>query len=564
MIRLLRALPTLFLTLLLAALFFTCGCDNGDDDDSAGGSGQTDDDDNDSDDNDTSPADDDDDATPPNTFTCEGAGLTVRPFVDAPDVSELYAVAADLTIPTTNGDWNFKSNFTGCETYLFIQDQPGQARGWPIDLWDRDVGALLHYMPENTHAFFVVYETDPAVILEKLNALKAQADDYIATQPQEDQDRWFHRLHYVTQYAKDLPGWLGAQMTSPKWGVGIDRFQRIRYIGSYADPARYDAGAGWFAPNLRMADNEPDYYNYESDRDDELAAQNATVVPVFDAVEISGTVYQQVQLPTAQEMANFNTMEFDLFFDCVGVGEYGTCPAWDYIASFMLCDAGDPDNCPTEIGRWITTYHREGRWVHDVSALLPLLAEGGLTNFAFYTQNLYATTLSIRLYNDPSKPTPYWSSFLFTGGSFNPDYNAAHAPITLALPADATKVELAIVISGHGGDAETNCAEFCNTQHFFTVNGTDNLVEFPEVGSSTGCMEQIGDGTVPNQYGTWWYGRSGWCPGKQVNVTTIDVTSQATAGADNLFAYRGLYSGADYPYYAGAWIDLTSWVVVSK
>ena len=48
-------------------------------------------------------------------------------------------------------------------------------------------------------------------------------------------------------------------MLNPGWGAGIDRFQRVRYIGSYADYSRYDSGRGWFAPNLSMAANEAVY-----------------------------------------------------------------------------------------------------------------------------------------------------------------------------------------------------------------------------------------------------------------------------------------------------------------
>src|SRR5207302_4969362 len=37
----------------------------------------------------------------------------------------------------------------------------------------------------------------------------------------------------------------------------------------------------------------------------------------------------------------------------------------------------------SEIGRWITTYHREGRWVTDASGMLALLHSGGMRRFRF-------------------------------------------------------------------------------------------------------------------------------------------------------------------------------------
>lgn len=75
-------------------------------------------------------------------------------------------------------------------------------------------------------------------------------------------------------------------------------------------------------------------------------------------------------------------------------------------------------------------------------------------------------------------------------------------------------------------------------------------------------MKQVSEGTVPNQYGTWWYGRSGWCPGREVPIVSIDITSQVKLGEDNLFEYQGLYQGKPYPS-SGAEIRMNSWLVIS-
>ncbi|NLH49266.1 MAG: hypothetical protein GX444_11780 [Myxococcales bacterium] len=551
------------LSFLLGGVF---GCadddDDNDNDDDDNDDQSPADDDNADDDNDTT-IDDDDDTSPP-AFSCEELGLPVREFVDAENSSALYATAADLTLPTTAGDWNFKENFTGCETYLFIQDLPRQCQGWPIDLWARDVAPFLMALPANVQVFYLSYEPDAPERQAELDALKAQVDEYVNSLPAEEAATWARRIHYVTEYAKDLPGWVGELMYSPKWGVGVDRFQRIRYIGSYADYNRFDSGMGWFAPNMKMAANEPVYYNFEAEREDRLAAENATVVHVFDTEDwASGTGYADVTLPDATTMATFDTLELDLYLGCVGDGEYGDCPAWDYIVNLYLCDEVDPDTCDVELGRWITTYHREGRWVHDISGILPLLAGGGQRRLAFFTSQPYEVKLDLRFSTQGKGVRPVSSTYLFSGGAFNPDYNTNYAPIEVAIPADAVQVQLATVITGHGGVEPGNCAEFCNTEHHFVVNDTDNLREFPEAGNSNGCMELVDEGTVPNQYGTWWYGRDGWCPGKEVQMVMIDVTSQVTTGADNTFEYYAFYQGEPYPS-EGANIVLTSWVVVYK
>jgi hypothetical protein len=506
---------------------------------------------------------------PPDTFDCGDAGYTVRPFEDAEDSGALYATAADFTVQTTAGPWTLSEQWTGCETYLFIQDEPYQARNWPFALWERDVDTLLENLPDNAQVFFLSSSWEQNVIDEALADLKEQVDEILDDLSQDEQYRWFHRIHYVTEPGRGIDGWIGDLMKLPGWGIGVDRFQRLRYIGSYADPARYDAGRGWFAPNLSMAANEAVYYNFEAERDARLEAQDATVVPVFTGQEISdpgwagvrGTA--DVEFPDAETMQEFDSMEFDLYLACVGDGEYGNCPAWDYDVWLYLCDEGNPDACDTTVGHWITTYHREGRWVSDVSGLLPLLDSGGTRRLAFYTTQPYEVTLSIRLYDAGKEVRPFALVPLFAGGDFDADYNDAYDPIVVPVPADAQKAELATVITGHGGVGSANCAEFCNVAHHFVVGGDEYVRDFPMAGNRDGCMTQVAQGTVPNQYGTWWYGRNGWCPGKEVPMVMTDVTGSVTPGQDAEFDYYAFYNGEPFDE-SGAVIRLLSWVVFSK
>ncbi|KAG9345206.1 hypothetical protein JZ751_009751 [Albula glossodonta] len=45
-------------------------------------------------------------------------------------------------------------------------------------------------------------------------------------------------------------------------------------------------------------------------------------------------------------------------------------------------------------------------------------------------------------------------------------------------------------------------------------------------GSALGCAARVVEGAVPNEHGTWLYGRGGWCDGLQVNPWIIDISSQ--------------------------------------
>lgn len=533
---------------------------------------------------------------PPPSAVCATLGLPSRAWIDAKDDATLFATAADVTIPTTTGDFDLKARFSGCDSYLFVQDTPAQNDpSFGYGIWDvpDDLQALFEKTPKNVHFFFTSYRTDDAARAAALSALQANVEAVLANLTASEQAWWSDRVHYVGVAAKSLPGWLGKTLSSPKLGAAVDRLQRVRYLGSYADPTKVDSSKQWpFGPNVSMLANEAVYYDYEAEREDRLAAENATVVSLWKetAVSKAPSPYIDVTLPDAATMATFDSVELDLTMNCEGTGDITSCPAWDYNTYLSLCDDAPPDggvveagaddagadgaaeaglpepNCTTELGHWITSYHREGRWVHDVSGILPLLANGGTRRFKMSIGDPWVVTLSLRFFSQGKAAKPSETIPLFVGEhDFDDQYNANYAPKTIAIPADAKKVEIASVITGHGMSQPGNCAEFCNTDHHFLVNGTDNVRSFPMAGNSFGCMDQVKDGTVPNQYGTWWYGRDGWCPGKHVPMVLTDVTNEVTKGADNTFEYQGYWKGK--PYTGGdnwRYIHLASWLVISR
>lgn len=502
---------------------------------------------------------------------CATLGLPKRALVTAADDPTLYATAADFTIATKAGPWHLATEWSGCETYLFIQDRPRQNSGdpWPKALWERDVDWFLTRLPANAHVFFVPTSADVTEVNAALALVEGQFEAYLAGKAEVDVARWRQRVHFVTETATAIPGWLGQHFTNPAWGVGIDRSQRVRFLGSYADFQRFNATLQWFEPNLSMAANEARYYDFEATREAALLAADATVVPVFanQVIEDEGWAGERgtadVTLPDAAILAGFDTLEVDLTLNCVGKGELGECPAWDYDVNLFLCDSVDPTSCEVDLAHWITTYHREGRWVHDLSGLLPLFEGGGLRRLQFYTTQKYEVTLSLRFSNRGKAVLPFQTRFLWGTADFGPAYNDAFAPLDVAVPADATKTELMTVITGHGGVQPGNCAEFCKTTHTFTVNGHPHVLERPEAGTGGQCMLDVDRGTVPNQYGTWWYGRNGWCPGREVAPKILDVTAEVSPGQVATVSYTGLYNGQPYPS-GGAVIRMTSWLVFSR
>ncbi len=126
---------------------------------------------------------------------------------------------------------------------------------------------------------------------------------------------------------------------------------------------------------------------------------------------------------------------------------------------------------------------------------------------------------------------PFSIKFLYYGGNFDKSYNPSHQPIQFQVPQDTIKAELVTVITGHGnlqhhwalqgwenslsfgfqitGSGTNNCAEFCPTSHYFVINDHVNEQTFSNAGSALGCADETPQGNMPNQHGTWLYGRDG-------------------------------------------------------
>jgi hypothetical protein len=547
---------------------------------------------------------------------CEERGLASLAFSEGPTGSDYGDTVADFALNTLEGPWSFSENWTGCDTYIFLMHASGY--DLPDQVWNSSVKKFLDASPANVHYFFLSY--DEGSEEERVQAIRDHIEPKLGRRDAEEQDHWRSRLHYVTDNAWTA-GAVGEALSSRgAWAIGIDRRQRFREVGHLGDPT-----SGWEG-KLKFATHEPQLYNHEIERDSAVASWNATSVTTFDGSPLSSG-YVEFELPSAETMAGFDTMHLDLELSC-GDSYPENCGEWDYLVHAYVCDRAEVENpyaaatcqpfvaatatedespaetqacacirpdgdivestytcgadgtgyedcacsCDEELGRWVTAYSRSGRWVSDVSPLLAVFPQGGTQQLRFSSSYSYENTLTIHLSSSGKGGTPKDIHPLFTGGSFNENYNSRYAPIEIEIPSDMVRVELFAVISGHGWGAEIdNCAEFCNHTHHFEVNGVEFTKEHPFVGNDKGCIDQIGNGTVPNQFGTWPYGRGGWCPGKQVDPWIVDVTDAVTAGETATVTYRGLFQGADYvprPSTSGqgfgANINMRSHLVVSR
>lgn len=335
------------------------------------------------------------------------------------------------------------------------------------------------------------------------------------------------------------------------------------------------------------------------------ALANATVQGRVGAVA-------NVSMPsrTSLQASEVAHIVVDFALGCVGILDE-SCPVWDRIMAVTACcgAASSPAGqcAPFELARYITPFRRgAGRWLTDVTPLYPLLlpSESSVCGLQVQTDwwapTAWTATLSIRF--EAAAPlgaggageglaglrgatapksaaasvaasaghsgAPSWGlsdavSPLFRGGVFDSQYNNRTA-VTLRAPVGTTRALLVAVITGHGSDAE-GCAEFCPTTHVFQVGSTNVSVSFSDAGDFWGSTYSILDGTIPNQHGTWAFGRDGWYDGNKVRQWRQDVTSLAVGKGDVNVQYWGLFRGASPAVTGGsAVIDMWSWIVWYK
>ncbi|CAL5224693.1 g7419 [Coccomyxa viridis] len=326
----------------------------------------------------------------------------------------------------------------------------------------------------------------------------------------------------------------------------------------------------------------------------------ALEVPIFKNQIMQGEqgVVAHVTLPHMSDLSEYDKLELDFTLGCPGSLD-ADCPIWDHVVQLFVC-CEDPDGrtshcdkcdvtpwmsmaaedpagqlwlaqngnrtltseepCGRELGRWITPFRRRvGRWLTDVTVLSPLLSS---RQCRFQAQTApwalpWKPSLSLRFTKDDRTAAVDAGKQkgkverrlipLFTGGTFDADFNGAEdrRPVSFATPEDTERAYIEAVITGHGSD-ENNCAEFCVTNHRFRVNGRDHWVNFTAAGTKWGCTYQVEEGGIPNEHGTWHFGRNGWCDGQNVRPWVVDVTKDlepAQSDAQNVVEYLGLFEG---------------------
>ena len=459
------------------------------------------------------------------------------------DVLDIVNVVSKILYPQ-NPEWNLEQNWTGNESYIFIHFDANVSSS--SALWGSSTREqLLTTSPNNVHYFFISnrtqYESD-------MVQMKEIYDEILEEFSLEDQNHWNNHLHFINEKTSNLNNWLSTVLTG-KFALAIDSFQQIREIGYLGNPATF---SGTYIHYLA---HEALYFDYENNTFSETN-NSYNEITIFEREHYTGgwaaSISQVFDVPDQQELSQYNKMEVELLRGCpdanMNYSDAG-CDDYDRIARLYFCDL-DGSNC-YEIAKWITPFDRQPHSLTDISPFLSILRsnenEQKILKFQESGWPNSLLTIKLRLYNGVNENGyaqaiyPLWNNTV----QFNPDYEENRPAQVFSVPSNATKVEFVSYISGHGwGSAGCfNCCEFCNSRHVFSINGGvyEFNQSFPNASSNTHCMDPgtiQTTGVIPNQYGTWGYGRAGWCPGRDVKPFIMDITGHIIAGDDNVIDYN--------------------------
>ncbi|MDE0708268.1 MAG: peptide-N-glycosidase F-related protein, partial [Candidatus Poseidoniales archaeon] len=478
---------------------------------------------------------------------------------------ERFGTVGDFTVQTKSGNWVMSRDWDGKSTYLFIFNQDSSS--YMSSLWSQNVARLLDTMPENSHVFFGSFDSD---YRNDIDAMNNRVNSYRNGLNDADKAWVDSNIHYIDQQGGAIGGALGSVISD--WSAyyyGIDRFQQWREIGSLYNWA----GTHGVQYRFDYIGKMPLQFNAEFPTEMRRHDPGVTVVDIMVEQRHSGgwggghSSLANGSFPNASSMEAYNTMELYMHHGCSEHrdryqktdGSYGGCHEWDYSQYMQICDeAGNSSSCGTEFGYWITTYGREGRWLTDISPRLFELTEGGDHMFRYRGANGGWLNVSVYLSNwDDNGLRSTGGELAFNGGSFRGEYNneSQYKRVhDLQIPDGTEKVEIYAVITGHGfGKDDANCAEFCNHEHRYSMNGYVTQEDHAMAGNSTvgsdneGCAKEMHNGALTNQLGSWPYGRAGWCAGQDVKPWTYDISQwiDLSSNQNSLF-YQGLYNGQNY------------------
>lgn len=545
---------------------------------------------------DTEPDSRPDTDTDPGPALCPpSAGGHQRAFDPSAEPARPGSLAADFDVETLAGRFHLAERWDGCSSVVVFVHFPGITDA----LWRSDTSLLFTEGHDHVDYLFVSDSSDPEQRVTDLLVAERSIEAALKTVVRDEptRQRWRQQIHYVTGRARELDGGLGDYVRSElafgqteesrvdlgDRGVvglpapvvfGIDRHQRF-------DPGDSLAPAVGLSETLSMAAFLPRFYAFRKLSADARAAETVNRFHLYDAVTTSRTLDVNWLPPEGLMIERLDSQDtsgeapprvpatrayFDIEVTCDERNPFA-CSEWDRIANVFLCTTSDCAET-LELGRWITPYWRRGlqRYRLELTHLIPLIAAPSKLRIVlgpdWERPTPWHIRASIHLAHDPGHTPPRGIIPLFASSPFDDTYSRDQV---IAIPTEATRVELHALISGHGQTPEDNCAEWCDHRHHIEIDGAP-ITSFdhaapglPAIGEPRGCAQQADRGVIPGQWGNWAQQRAYWCPGLPVDWQVRDLTPHLTAGQEHGFTLSGTLGPSTPP--RGGDIALTSYLV---
>lgn len=227
------------------------------------------------------------------------------------------------------------------------------------------------------------------------------------------------------------------------------------------------------------------------------------------------------------------------------------CGEWDYSTWIRVWE--DSVN-HWEIGRFITPYGirldlgPEGTtWILDVTDYAPIL-NGTKRVTAGNSQELLDMKIVFIKGTPPRDPlsvTRLWSPGSHSYQRIVDD--ELLEPIEVTLNPEASMYRINTRPQGgnfNGGPGTDNCAEFCDREHWLTIDGTERF--------RWNVWNECANNPVYPQGGTWVFDRAGWCPGDFVTTQQHELTPFVTPG-DKITVDYGIQNPPQFTPY-GHWV----------
>ena len=486
-----------------------------------------------------------------------GCAVVQQPILwtDATGLNGPMETVPTFSVPTLNGTYNLKARWSGDDVYFFMFKYTDSSGNSNSATWGQNPGRFIRNLPSNTQLFYGSFDNSYH------NDVTQQRNAVLSGLSSSEEAYWDDRIHYIDMDASNIGGGLGNMIgtfNNPTF-MGIDRFQLARETGSlYA----------WTSQS-----NDPFHLSHEPNQwVTEFPTKVRALDPGVHAVDLMdfqrhnggwGGGYNSQSNATfdlPNNLSSYDTLEVYHEHACFdrknryqnSDGTYGGCHEWDYLAHLYICDASNASSCSTEFMRWITTYGREGMWLTDISPYMFMLGDGEQRFFKYSGANKGDLTVTFLFSNWGTGEQGMDATYAFSGGQFDGTYNneSRHVrQLDFTVPQWATKVEIVATITGHGFNQDTaNCAEFCDHEHHYTLGGNQAMESHPLVNDNEGCEKEVSNGVVANQFGSWPFGRAGWCAGQDVEQWRYDITDWVDQGLNNTnqLVYRGYFNGQEY------------------